>query len=137
LVQSREKMANPLEDQVGSAPCPAILRLANDFIPRGAKLMLLWRKSVVYIKVGELPEDVWEPRWGVGAKELPGDVDQDGERGAFAMPDVPPEGTTWYAKFVLDKRVPALIAFTRLNPRDHASDYLSYMRRKLIVTPAS
>jgi len=103
------------------------LRFANDFIPRGAKLVLLCRKGVVYIKIGEVPEDVWVPRWGIGAKELLGGVDQDGERGAVASHDMLPKGTTWYAKFVLDKRDPALIAFTRLNPRDDASNYLSYM----------
>ena len=103
LTQSGKNMANSFEDQVGSTPCPATLRFVNDFVPHGVEVVLLCRKSVVYVKIGELPEDVWLPGWGIGAKQLPDDVDQDGDRGAVAMRDMLPKSMVRYAIFVLDK----------------------------------
>ncbi len=51
----------------------------NDLVPQGAEVVLLSWRSITYVKIRESPEDVRVPRWKIGAKELAGDVDQNGK----------------------------------------------------------
>jgi hypothetical protein len=57
-MQGDMKMADLFKDEHRNTVRPTVVRLPNDFIPQGAKLVLELGKSAAYIKLGEHPQDV-------------------------------------------------------------------------------